>query len=132
MRISAPDGIRPAPTQRSNPIPLASRISLLVGIKVLHTVIWLFFAACILAIPFAAHKSVARAGAPWTGKIVVDAMNTYGVPPEDLNGLPSSLVVASLKIAPIWAKSRGVLLAFILGSPCPIPRPRIACAICSK
>ncbi|MEO6280104.1 NAD(P)-binding domain-containing protein [Roseateles sp.] len=49
----------------------------------------------ILAIPFAAHKAVARAGAQWAGKIVVDAMNTYGVPPEELKGQPSSAVVAS-------------------------------------
>ena len=30
----------------------------------------------------------------WTGKIVVDAMNTYGVPPEELEGALSSDVVA--------------------------------------
>ena len=36
----------------------------------------------ILAVPFRAHTAVAQAAANWTGKIVVDAMNTYGVAPE--------------------------------------------------
>ncbi|MCU7369933.1 NAD(P)-binding domain-containing protein [Paucibacter sp. O1-1] len=57
----------------------------------------------ILAIPFAAHEAVARAGAPWTGRIVVDAMNTYGVPPEALRGQPSSLVVASASAGHMWS-----------------------------
>ena len=49
----------------------------------------------ILAVPFSAHADVARAAEQWTDKIVVDAMNTYGVPPETLKGLPSTVVVAS-------------------------------------
>jgi len=49
----------------------------------------------ILAVPFSAHVDVARAGGQWTDKIVVDAMNTYGVPPEALKGQPSTVVVAS-------------------------------------
>jgi predicted dinucleotide-binding enzyme len=32
--------------------------------------------------------------ASWRGKTVIDAMNTYGVPPEDLDGLVSSAFVA--------------------------------------
>ena len=70
----------------------------------------------ILAIPFAAHKAVARAGAPWTDKIVVDAMNTYGVPPEDLNGRPSSLVVASAFGGAHVVKSLNQLPARLLAS----------------
>jgi predicted dinucleotide-binding enzyme len=70
----------------------------------------------ILAIPFAAHKAVARAGAPWTDKIVVDAMNTYGVPPEDLNGQPSSLVVASAFGGAHVVKSLNQLPAKLLAS----------------
>ena len=49
----------------------------------------------ILAVPFSAHADVARAAEQWTNKIVVDAMNTYGVPPETLKGQPSTVVVAS-------------------------------------
>jgi len=70
----------------------------------------------ILAIPFAAHKAVARAGAPWTDKIVVDAMNTYGVPPEELNGQPSSLVVASAFGGAHVVKSLNQLPAKLLAS----------------
>lgn len=49
----------------------------------------------ILAIPFRAHLALAGAAADWRGKIVIDAMNTYGVPVEDLQGLASSDVVAA-------------------------------------
>lgn len=48
----------------------------------------------ILAVPFGEHRAVADALPNWAGKTVIDAMNTYGVPPEDLDGLPSSAFVA--------------------------------------
>jgi predicted dinucleotide-binding enzyme len=49
----------------------------------------------ILAVPFRAHTTVARALSNWSGKIVVDAMNTYGVSQEELKGQASTDVVAS-------------------------------------
>lgn len=49
----------------------------------------------ILAIPFRAHATVAGALSSWSGKVVVDAMNTYGVSPEELKGLASTDLVAS-------------------------------------
>lgn len=49
----------------------------------------------ILAIPFMAHSTIAAAAADWSGKTIVDAMNTYGVPLELLAGRASSDVVAS-------------------------------------
>ncbi len=49
----------------------------------------------ILAVPFLAHTAVAAAFQNWAGKTIVDAMNTYGVPPEALAGRASSDVVAS-------------------------------------
>ena len=49
----------------------------------------------ILAVPFRAHTAVAAALPDWTGKIVVDAMNTYGVAPEELKGQASSDLVAA-------------------------------------
>jgi len=49
----------------------------------------------ILAVPFRAHTTVARALSSWSGKIVVDAMNTYGVSPEELKGQASTDVVAA-------------------------------------
>ena len=48
----------------------------------------------ILAIPFRAHQAVAAMAPGWQGKIVIDAMNTYGVPIEELRGQASSDVVA--------------------------------------
>ena len=70
----------------------------------------------ILAIPFAAHKAGARADVQWAGKIVVDAMNTYGVPPEELNGQPSSVVVASAFVGARVVKSLNQLPAKVLAS----------------
>jgi len=48
----------------------------------------------ILAVPFRAYQDVAQAANDWNGKIVIDAMNAWGVLPEELNGLLSSEVVS--------------------------------------
>ena len=48
----------------------------------------------ILAVPFGEHAEVAKALPSWEGKTIIDAMNTFGVPPEELDGLPSSAFVA--------------------------------------
>jgi predicted dinucleotide-binding enzyme len=48
----------------------------------------------ILAVPFGEHREVAKALPSWKGKTVIDAMNSFPVPPEDLDGLPSSAFVA--------------------------------------
>jgi 8-hydroxy-5-deazaflavin:NADPH oxidoreductase len=48
----------------------------------------------ILAVPFGEHREVAKALPNWKGKTVIDAMNAFGVPVEDLEGLPSSAVIA--------------------------------------
>jgi 8-hydroxy-5-deazaflavin:NADPH oxidoreductase len=48
----------------------------------------------ILAVPFGTREDVARVAGSWQGKIVIDAMNAFGVPPEELDGLPSSAAVA--------------------------------------
>jgi predicted dinucleotide-binding enzyme len=48
----------------------------------------------ILAVPFWEHREVAKALASWQGKTVIDATNAFGVPVEDLDGLPSSAVIA--------------------------------------
>jgi 8-hydroxy-5-deazaflavin:NADPH oxidoreductase len=48
----------------------------------------------ILAVPFAAHADIGRAAQTWEGKVVIDATNAFGVPPEELGGLPSTAVVA--------------------------------------
>lgn len=48
----------------------------------------------LLAVPFWAHREVARALASWRGKTVIDVTNAFGVPVEELDGLASSAVVA--------------------------------------
>lgn len=48
----------------------------------------------ILATPFMARAAVAAASDKWKGKVIIDAMNTYGVPEQELRGLPSSVVVS--------------------------------------
>lgn len=47
----------------------------------------------ILAVPFEEHREVAKALPSRKGKTVIDAMNAL-VPPEELDGLPSSAFVA--------------------------------------
>jgi predicted dinucleotide-binding enzyme len=49
----------------------------------------------ILAVPFGAYQNVAQAAETWQGKLVIDAMNAFGVPPETLGGLPSTAAVAA-------------------------------------
>ena len=48
----------------------------------------------ILAVPFGEHRVVAKALPCWEGKIIIDTMNTFGVTPEELDGLASSAFVA--------------------------------------
>ena len=47
-----------------------------------------------MAVLFEGHAEVAKALPSWKGKTIIDAMNAFGVPPEDLDGLPSSAFVA--------------------------------------
>jgi 8-hydroxy-5-deazaflavin:NADPH oxidoreductase len=47
-----------------------------------------------LAVPFSAHKDVAKQLKQWNGKIVVDLTNAFHVAPEQLKGLLSSEVVS--------------------------------------
>jgi predicted dinucleotide-binding enzyme len=48
----------------------------------------------ILAIPFGEHREIAKVLPSWEGKTIIDAMNSFPVPPEELDGLPSSAFVA--------------------------------------
>ncbi|MGY3528077.1 putative dinucleotide-binding enzyme [Bradyrhizobium sp. USDA 4452] len=47
----------------------------------------------ILAVPFEEHREVAKALPNWKGKTVIDTMNAL-LPPEELDGLPSSTFAA--------------------------------------
>src|ERR1700754_1316194 len=48
----------------------------------------------LLAVPFGEHREIAKALPSWKGKTIIDAMNAFGVPPEELDGLPSSAFAA--------------------------------------
>jgi 8-hydroxy-5-deazaflavin:NADPH oxidoreductase len=48
----------------------------------------------ILAVPFGEHSKVAEILSSWKGKTVIDATNSAPLPPEDLDGLPSSAFLA--------------------------------------
>ena len=47
-----------------------------------------------MAVPFGEHRTVAKALPSWKGKTIVDTTNAFGVPPEELDGLPSSAFIA--------------------------------------
>jgi predicted dinucleotide-binding enzyme len=47
-----------------------------------------------LAVPFQEHSAVAGALEDWQGKTIIDVTNAYGIPVDELGGLPSSSVVA--------------------------------------
>jgi hypothetical protein len=70
----------------------------------------------ILAVPFRAHRAVAAGASDWTGKIVIDAMNTYDVPPEELKGQASSDVVAAAFPAAKVVKTLNQLPAKLLAA----------------
>jgi predicted dinucleotide-binding enzyme len=47
-----------------------------------------------LAVRFESHPDVSKALASWKDKTIIDAMNTFADPVEELSGLPSSAFVA--------------------------------------
>ncbi|MFZ6815423.1 NADPH-dependent F420 reductase [Undibacterium sp. Rencai35W] len=49
----------------------------------------------ILAIPFRAHPLIGKMLSDWSGKIIIDAMNAYGISPDELKGHASSNLVAT-------------------------------------
>ena len=66
-----------------------------------------------LAVRFESHPEVAKALPDWKGKTVIDAMNTQA-PPEELDGLPSSAVVAKAFIGAKLVKGFNHLVAAVL------------------
>ncbi|WP_322414445.1 NADPH-dependent F420 reductase [Mesorhizobium huakuii] len=66
-----------------------------------------------LAVRFESHPEVAKALPTWQGKIIVDAMNTQA-PPEELDGLPSSAVVAKAFTGAKLVKGFNHLVAAVL------------------
>ena len=70
----------------------------------------------ILAVPFAEHREVAKALRSWDGKTVIDTTNAFGVPLEELDGLPSSAVVAKAFTGAKFAKAFNHLIAATLAA----------------
>jgi predicted dinucleotide-binding enzyme len=68
----------------------------------------------ILAIPFVAVEKFARIRNDWSGKIVIDATNAYGVSPEALAGRLSSDIVAAAVPGAAVVKSFNQLPAGLL------------------
>ena len=73
----------------------------------------------ILAVPFAQHAEIAGARSSWRDKLVIDATNAFGVPVEELGGLPSSAAVARGLPGARLVKGFNHLAAPVLGAdPC--------------
>ena len=69
-----------------------------------------------LAVPFPAHKDVAKQFKQWNGKIVVDVTNALHVAPEELGGLLSSEVVSEAFVGARLVKAFNHLPAAQLGT----------------
>ncbi len=70
----------------------------------------------ILAVPFGEHRKIAKTLPSWKGKTIIDATNAFGVPPEDLDGLPSSAFVAKSFAGAKLVKGFNHLVAATLAS----------------
>lgn len=68
----------------------------------------------ILAIPFSAHRDIGKQFANWKNRIVIDAMNTYGVPAQELGDNASTDVVASAFVGASVVKTFNQLPAALL------------------
>ena len=77
-----------------------------------------------LAVPFPAHKDVAKQFRRWNGKIVVDDTNALHVAPEELGGLLSSEVVSKAFVGARLVKAFNHLPAAQLGTNPPRERQR--------
>jgi hypothetical protein len=83
------------------------RIPVLVGIKLLHTAVWLFFAGCIVAIPLAGARHQFRWAAVLTGLVLVEcavlAVNRGRCPLTDLAGRYTRARTENFDIyLPLW------------------------------
>jgi predicted dinucleotide-binding enzyme len=70
----------------------------------------------ILAIPFWEHREVAKALPSWEGKTVIDATNAFGVPLEEMDGLPSSAFAAKAFTGAKFVKGFNHLIAATLAA----------------
>jgi 8-hydroxy-5-deazaflavin:NADPH oxidoreductase len=78
----------------------------------------------LLAVPFWAHRDVARSLTDWTGKTLIDVTNAHGVDPDELGGLPSSVVVANAFAGAQLVKGFNHLVASVLAENPAVPAGR--------
>lgn len=69
-----------------------------------------------LAVPFSAHKDVAKQFQQWNGNIVVDVTNAFHAAPEELGGLLCSEVVSQTFVGARRVKAFNHLPAAQLGT----------------
>src|SRR6202142_2374042 len=67
-----------------------------------------------LAVRFESHQDVAKALPTWQGKTIIDVTNAYGVPPEELEGQPSSKFIAQAFSGARLVKGFNHLVAAVL------------------
>jgi predicted dinucleotide-binding enzyme len=77
-----------------------------------------------LAVPFPAHKDVARQFNDWNGKVVVDVTNALNYPPEKLEGQLSSVIVSQAFVGARLVKAFNHLPAGQLGTNPPVEGQR--------
>ena len=68
-----------------------------------------------LAVAYRSHRDVAKALPTWNGKTIVDVSNAYGVSDDELEGQPSSKVVAQAFRGARLVKGFNHLPAAVLG-----------------
>jgi predicted dinucleotide-binding enzyme len=70
----------------------------------------------ILAVPYEEHREVAKALPNWKGKTVIDAMNSFGVSPEEMDGFLSSAFAAKAFTGARFVKGFNHLIAATLAT----------------
>ncbi len=85
-----------------------------------------------LAVPFHAHKDVAKQFKQWNGKIIVDVTNAIRVAPEEVGGLLSSEVVSKAFVGARLVKAFNHLPAAQLGTNPSLKRQRQAVFVSSN
>jgi hypothetical protein len=102
----------------------SERSSILIGIKLLHTAVWLVFAGCIVAIPFAGVWRQFRLAAVLTGLVLVEcavlAMNRGRCPLTDVASLYTEDRRDNFDIyLPLWLARRNKTIfgtLFVIGA----------------
>jgi hypothetical protein len=95
--------------------PQSERIPVLIGIKLLHTAVWLFFAGCIVAIPFVGARRQFRWAAILTVLVLVEctvlAVNRGRCPLTDLASRYTEARSDNFDIyLPLWLARRNKMI----------------------